>query len=71
MRHFCCKKAEFFKYFGLHLDLDLTFEKKIEMCLDWDCFKKQDWILIAKYDSPLISDDPLISAMKLLVRWFT
>jgi len=27
MRHFCCEKAAFFKYFGLHLDLDLAFEK--------------------------------------------
>jgi len=27
MPHFCCEKAAFFKYFGLHLDLDLTFEK--------------------------------------------
>jgi len=27
MRHFCCEKAAFFKYFGLHLDLDFTFAK--------------------------------------------
>jgi len=43
MRPFCCEKAEFFKYFGLQLDLDWV-------------FKNQDWIWIAKYDNPLISD---------------
>jgi len=28
MWHFYCEKAAFFKYFGLHLDLGFTFEKK-------------------------------------------
>jgi len=27
MRHFRCEKAAFFKFFGLHLDLDFAFEK--------------------------------------------
>jgi len=50
MWHFCCEKATFFKYFGLHLDLDFSFEKNFGLCLD--CFKNQDWIWFAKYDSP-------------------
>jgi len=57
MRHFCCEKTAFFKYFGLHLDLDCTFEKYFGLWLDLDwVFKNQDWIWIANYDSPLISD---------------
>jgi len=28
MWHFRCEKAANFKFFGLHLDLDFTFEKK-------------------------------------------
>jgi len=27
MRNFCCEKAAFFKFFGLHLDLDFAFGK--------------------------------------------
>jgi len=56
MRHFRCEKAAFFKYFGLHLDLDFTFEKYFGLWLDLGLsFKNQDWIWIAKYDTPLIS----------------
>jgi len=29
MQHFCCKKAVFFKLFGLHLDFDFTIEKTV------------------------------------------
>jgi len=36
MRHFCCEKAAFFKYFAFHLDLDFTFEKYFEVWLDVD-----------------------------------
>ena len=56
MRHFCSEKAVFFKYFGLNLDLDFTFENIFGLCLDLDWgLKKQDWVKIEKYDSPLIS----------------
>jgi len=55
-RHFCCEKAAFFESFGLHLDLDITFAKSFGLWLDLDrVLKNQDWIWIAKYDSPLIS----------------
>jgi len=27
MGYFCCEKAAFIKFFGLHLDLDCAFEK--------------------------------------------
>jgi len=50
---FVVEKAAVFKYFGLHLDLNNVFGLWLE--LDW-VFKNQDWIWIAKYDSPLISD---------------
>ena len=57
MRHFRCEKAAFFKFVGLHLDLDFIFEKKFGLWLDLDwVLKNLDWIWIAKYDSPLISD---------------
>ena len=36
MRNFCCEKAEFFKFFRLHLDLDFTFEKVFGLWLDLD-----------------------------------
>jgi len=36
MRHFCCEKDAFFKFFGLHLDLDFTFEKFFRLWLDLD-----------------------------------
>jgi len=49
-------KSLFFQYIGLHLALDFTFEKYFSLWLDVDwVFKNQDWIWIAKYDSPLIS----------------
>jgi len=53
MQHFCCGKAAFFKYFRLHLDF--TFKNIFALCLDW-VLKNQDWIWIAKYDIPLITD---------------
>jgi len=56
MGHFCCEKAAFFEFFGLHLDLDFTFAKSFGLWLYMDpVLKNQDWIWIAKYDSPLIS----------------
>jgi len=36
MGHFCSEKAAFFKFFGLHLDLDFTFEKLFGLWLDLD-----------------------------------
>jgi len=36
MLHFCCEKAAFFNIFGLHLDLDFTFEKLFGLWLDLD-----------------------------------
>jgi len=38
MWHFCCEKATFFKYFGLHLDLDFTFEKILDCVWTWTEF---------------------------------
>jgi len=56
MQHFYCEKAAFFKYFGLHLDLELTFENFLGLWLDLDwVLKNRDWIWIAKFDSPNIS----------------
>ena len=34
MRHFCCEKAAFVKYFRLDLYLDFAFEKLLGLCLD-------------------------------------
>jgi len=47
---FCCEKAAFFKFVGLILDLDFTFEKcsGLRLNLDW---VKPDWIWTANYDS--------------------
>ena len=57
MRHFCCEKAANFKLFGLNLELDFTYEKIFGLWLDLDwVLNNQDWIWIAKFDSPLISD---------------
>jgi len=55
MRYFCCETAAFFQFSGLHLDLYFTFKKIVGLWLDlhW-VLKNQDWIWIAKYDSPLI-----------------
>ena len=40
------------------------------MELSW-VFKIQDWIYIAKYDSPFISDvDYFLKEKKAIVRWF-
>ena len=51
IRHFCCENAAFLKYFGLHLDLDFTYEKIFGLCLDLDwVLKYQDWNWIAQYD---------------------
>ena len=61
MRHFCCEKVAFFKYFGLHLDLELTFENILDGSWTWTEFK-QDWIWIAKYDSLLISAAEIMGA---------
>jgi len=36
MRHFCREKVAFFKYFGLHLDMDFAFEKYFGLWLDLD-----------------------------------
>jgi len=36
MRHFCCEKAAFFQLFGLHSDLDFTFQKNFGRCFDLD-----------------------------------
>jgi len=36
MPHICCEKAAFFKYFGLHLVLDFTFETIFGLWLDLD-----------------------------------
>jgi len=36
MGYFCCEKVAFFKLFGLHLDLDFTFEKSFRLWLDLD-----------------------------------
>jgi len=36
MEQFCCENAAFFKLFGLHLDLDFTFENIFGLCLDLD-----------------------------------
>jgi len=38
MQHFCCAKAQAgcLKYFGFHLDFDLTFEKNFGLWLDLD-----------------------------------
>jgi len=56
MRHVCCEQAAFFKFFGLHLDLDFTFANVFGLCLDLDwVLTNQDWIWIEKYDSPPIS----------------
>jgi len=45
-----------FLFFGLYLDLNFEFLELLGLCLDLDwVFKIQDWIWIAKYDSPLIS----------------
>jgi len=76
LRHFCCKKAAFLKYFGLHLDLDFALEKYFGLCLELDrVFKNQNWIWIAKYDSPLISAArpacPPISAIESFIVKFT
>ena len=50
------KKWGIFQIFGLHLDLDFTFEKSFGLWLDLNwVLKYQEWIWIAKYDSPLIS----------------
>jgi len=55
MRNFVVNMP-FFKYFGFHLDLDLTFEKIFGLWLDLDwVMRKQEWIWIANYDSLLIS----------------
>jgi len=32
MWHFCCEKAAFFKFFGLHLDLDFLSLKNFVYC---------------------------------------
>jgi len=40
MRHFCCEKVAFFKYFGLHLDLELTFENILDGSWTWTEFLK-------------------------------
>ena len=54
--NFCCEKAAFFKFFGLHSDLDVIFENSFGLWLDFDgVLKNQDWIWIAKHESPLIS----------------
>jgi len=43
MWHFCCEKAAFFIFFGLHLDLDFTFEKKLDCGWTWNwVLKNQD-----------------------------
>jgi len=56
LRNFCHQKAVFL-FFGLCLDLDFEFLKLLGLWLDLDgVIKFQDWIWIAKYDSPLISD---------------
>jgi len=34
--YFCCEKPAFFKFFGLLLDLDFTFEKSFGLWLDLD-----------------------------------
>jgi len=53
---FVVKKLHFKKYIWLHLDLDFAFEKIFGLWLDLDwVFKNQDWIWIAKFDSPFIS----------------
>jgi len=50
MRHLCCEKAAFFKSFGLHLELDFTFEKFVGLWLDLDrILTNLDWTRIAKY----------------------
>ena len=38
MGHICCQEAAFFNFFGLHLDLDFTFEKSCGLCLAWTEF---------------------------------
>jgi len=49
-------KMLYFFIFELSLDLDFEFLKLFGLCLDLDrVLKIQDWIWIAKYDSPLIS----------------
>jgi len=40
MQHFCCEKAAFFKFYGLNLDLDHTFEKNLDCGWTWTEFKK-------------------------------
>jgi len=37
MRHFCCEKAAFLQFSGLHLDLNFTFKKIVGLGLS---FKK-------------------------------
>jgi len=56
-------KKLFFSFFGLYLDLDFKFLKPFGLWLnlDWD-FKIQDWIWIAKYDSPLIFGEQAVFA---------
>jgi len=45
MRHFCCEKAAFFKFFGLHLEFDFAFENFFRLRLDLDqVLKNQDCI---------------------------
>jgi len=34
IRHFCCEKDAFFKFFGPYFELDFTFETFFELCLD-------------------------------------
>jgi len=50
---FVVKRQHFFNYFGLHLDLDFTFEKYFGLVLS---FQKSGLVRIAKSNSPLISD---------------
>jgi len=50
-------KRPYFINFGLHMDLDFKYLTLFGLWLDLDwVLKIQDWIRIAKYDSPLIFD---------------
>jgi len=56
LRRFCYYKAVFCEYFGLYLDLDFNFFNLFGLWLDLDwVWNIQDWIWIAKFDSPLTS----------------
>jgi len=64
MRHFCCEKAAFFNFFRLCLDLDFAFENFFWTVVGLGLsYKNQDWIWIAKCDSPFISGNLVFTSI--------